>query len=115
VPAQGQNINVSGLDVVTGFSVGDSIIIAANFTANAIYKNGQTLGAANEGHVALIQGTYNSSTNLFTVDTGGSDSLLVYDDNGNAAGGAYRGIVLVGYIDTGAADTLTAVGVFTAT
>jgi len=115
VPANGQVLNVSGADVITDFSNGDKINVGGSYTANAIVKNAGTVGAATAGEVILLQGTYNASTGQFTVDTGGNDSLFIYDDNGTAAGGNWAGIVLVGYIDTGAADTLTAGGVFTAT
>jgi hypothetical protein len=57
-----------------------------------------------------VTGSYASSTGLFTIAASGADTLLVYDDNGNDAGANYRGIVLVGYIDTGTADTYTSTG-----
>jgi Ca2+-binding RTX toxin-like protein len=116
VPANGQVLNVSGADIITDFSNGDSINLSAlgAYGTNAIVKNGGSVGANTAGQVILLQGIYNASTGLFTVDTGGNDSLFIYDDNGTTAGGNWAGVVLVGYIDTGSPDTLTAGGVFTA-
>jgi hypothetical protein len=52
--------------------------------------------------------------NLFTVSTAGSDSLFVYDDDGNAgASGTYRGVILVGYVDALQNDTMSNAGIFT--
>jgi hypothetical protein len=116
VPAQGQNVNVSGLDIitVTGSAAAFTIVTGLTITVQNIVRNGGAMGAGANGGgaIAEITGTYNSTTGLFTVDTGGTSTLVAYDDNGDTAGGSYRGIVLVGYTDQGAVDTYT--GTFTA-
>lgn len=110
IPAQSQAINVSGMDIINGFSTGASIVFTqtgATATSGAIAGNGGSLGAATTNDVARVLGTYNSSAGTFTIDTGGSDTLIAADTNGDQAGGSYVGVVLVGYSDTGGADTWT--------
>ena len=116
VPAQSQTINVSGMDVITGFSPGASIVITtqaastASATGYVVVRNGGTLGANTTNDMALLTGDYNSTTGIFTVNSGGASSLMAFDDNGVVAGGVYRGVVLVGYVDAGGADTFTGSG-----
>jgi hypothetical protein len=117
-PVQNQVLNVTGADIytITGAAAAWTIVTGLDTTtggAQTIGRNGSTMGAGAAASVGamLLTGTYNSATNQFTVDTGGSSSLFVYDDNGVTAAGNYRGVVLVGYLDTGAADTWT--GTFT--
>jgi len=114
VPVNGTVLNVSGLDIVFGVTAGVTILLtneaagsAVNATSYNIFRNGSTLGNETAGNAAQLVGTYNATTNQFTVDLAGTSSLFVYDDNGigNATAGAYRGIVLVGYVDAGGADT----------
>jgi len=115
VPVNLQVLNVAGLDIVTGFGATDTISLSGLTMSGTLIKNGGALGAGTVGDAALIQGVYSSATGQFTVNTAGTDSLFVYDNNGTTAAGDYSGIVLVGYIDTGAVDTVVAGGVFTAT
>jgi len=118
-PVNGQSVNTSGLDVITGFSAGASIAVTGAGFTNATYavvRNGATnIGADTTNNLVMLTGSYSSSTNLFTVDTAGTSTLVVYDDTGDAAAGGYRGIVLVGYVDTGAADTWITTGTDTMT
>jgi hypothetical protein len=117
VPANGATINVSGLDKITGFGTGVTIVTGLTETG-AIARNGQALGAggntANALDAAMIVGTYDAVTGIFTVSAAGNSTLFVYDDNGNADGGNLRGVVLVGYVDLSGNDTyngtLTGVG-----
>ena len=71
--------------------------------------------AADEANTqfAMIAGTYDSATNLFTVSLAGTSTLYVVDNNGDIAAGSYVGIVLVGYIDNAQNDTLGATGILT--
>jgi hypothetical protein len=113
VPVNGITINTSGMDKVSNFGAGDSIdfnnaAFVTTAAADAIVRNSGIVGAAVTNDAVLLSGDYSSATNLFTVNSGGSSSLLAFDDNGNTLVGAYRGIVLVGYTDTGAADTYIA-------
>jgi Ca2+-binding RTX toxin-like protein len=118
-------IFVGSSDVITGFANGMNITIgtaidaagattATGHGANAIVRNGGTMGTGTTGDVALITGTYTASTSFFTPSISGTDSLYVYDDNGTTAAGSYRAVVLVGYVDTGTVDTLSTTGILTA-
>jgi hypothetical protein len=116
-PANGTTINVAAMDKISGLSAGDTIRftgaaadMVVNNTAYTILRNGQTLGANNTNNVLMLTGTYDAATGLFTVSTGGNSTLLCYDDNGIQAGGDYRGVVLVGYVDTGGTDTVVGTG-----
>lgn len=104
------------MDIVTGFKAGDTVSLTGVTAAGTLLSNASTTGAATVGDVILVRGTYSSSANTFTAGTSGADSALVYDDNGTTAGGNYDAIILVGYIDSGAADTVAAgpAAVFTA-
>jgi hypothetical protein len=82
-------------------------------TATTLVRNGVALGNANAGSVALIVGNYDAATNTFTVSNSGTSSILVYDSNGNADGGDYRAVVLVGYVDGAGNDTISNAGLFT--
>jgi len=115
------SINVSGCDIITGFIAGDSIITtqtginATTVTAYTIVTNNGTLGAATTNDLASLRGDYNSATGVFTLNLGGTSTFLGFDTTGVLAGGAYGGVVLVGYVDTGAVDTWSAAGATGAT
>jgi hypothetical protein len=108
--------NTSGMDKVTGFGTGATITLApggAITTATTLTRNGVALGADNAGSVALIVGTYSASGNTFTPSAAGSDSALIFDVDGTTAGApGYRAVVLVGYVDLNANDTISAAGLF---
>jgi hypothetical protein len=117
-------IFVGSSDVITGFAngmnitIGTAIDAAGATTATAhsgtIIRNGGTMGTGTAGDVALITGNYTASTSFFTPSISGTDSLFVYDDNGETAAGGYRAVVLVGYVDTGTVDTMSTTGILTA-
>jgi len=118
-------IFVGSSDVITGFANGMNITIgtaiatdgtttATGHGDNTIVRNGGTMGTGTAGDVALITGNYTAATSFFTPSISGTDTLYVYDDNGTAAGGSYRAVVLVGYVDTGTVDTLSTTGILTA-
>jgi len=119
LPAQGTAINVAGSDIITvtgtpaAFSVvlvqGASTGYTVNATSLIVRNSGVALGDGTSNDMAAMNGSYSSTTGLFTISNAGADTLLVYDDNGQAAAGNYRGVVLVGYVDTGGADTFTRV------
>jgi trimeric autotransporter adhesin len=102
------------LDVVTGFKAGDLVQLTGLTTSAVLLGAASTTGAATVGDVILVKGTYSSSGNTFTANAAGTDSALVYDSNGTTAAGTYQAIVLVGYVDAGAADTISTGGLFTA-
>ena len=58
----------------------------------------------------MLLGTYDSASQSFTVNTGGTSTLLAYDRDGDEALLVYSAIVLVGYVDTGASDTVVGAG-----
>ena len=112
VPVQSQGINTAGMDIITGMSAGVTILISgatastsANAAAYVVVRNAGTIGANTTNDIAMLTGTYSSTTDVFTVDSAGTSTLLAYDDNGIVSAGGQRGIVLVGYVDTGGTDT----------
>jgi len=106
-------VSTLALDKIADFGNGaDTITLSGLTTGTALVRNGGTLGADTAGDVALVRGDYNATTEQFTANTSGTSSLFVYDDNGTTAVGAYRGVVLVGYVDAGNNDTVNG-GVFT--
>jgi hypothetical protein len=110
VPVTGTAINVTGLDVITGYTTSAQIDVGAiGLGAVTMIRNGGTFGTSTTGNQALVTGTYASGT--FTIGTSGADSLYVWDSNGTTdAGGVLRGIVLVGYIDAAGNDTAATTG-----
>ena len=114
VPVSGTILNVSAMDVITGYGVGVQLDLANNGNTaitfgTTLVRNGGTLADGSQG---LIVGTYSSSANTFTIATSGTDSMYVYDDTGTQnAATQFRGIILVGYLDGAANDTGAATGV----
>lgn len=117
LPANGASIDVTQMDIVVGFANGMRMVTNLTETGT-LARNGGTIGtgASNSTSAdgALLKGIYNSSTNQFTLSDTGTSSLFIYDDNGDVAGGSYRGVVLVGYTDIEANDTYTSSGGFSA-
>lgn len=106
--------STTGMDLILDFVATDKVQLTGLTTSTTLLKNGNTLGANTAGDVALVRGTYSSSASTFTADANGVDSALVYDTNGTTgAGTTYEAIILVGYVDTGTADTISNGGLFT--
>jgi len=104
--ANGTALGTTGLDIITGFGVTAAIEFTNSITlSSTILRNGATLGADTVGNIIQVTGTYDSSANTFTTSLAGASTLLVYDDNGTTAGGVYRAVVLVGYVDSAGNDT----------
>jgi hypothetical protein len=114
-------IGTNGMDIITGFGTGDIISLGVDTTGltGAIVRNGQVGGAGSNAATtqhAMLTGNYDSTTNSFTPANAGSDTMLLVSADGNTAFVlGHGGIVLVGYVDAGQNDTLTAAapGVFT--
>lgn len=106
--------STTAMDVITGFKAGDAVQLTGLTTSTSLLTNASTTGAATAGDVILVKGTYSSTGNTFTASTTGTDSALVWDDNGTTAAGSYDAIVLLGYVDAGTSDTISAAGLFTA-
>ena len=107
-PVNGTAINVSGLDVITGYGAGVMIDLGIAGLSTTFIRNGGTFTTNSQG---LITGTYDSATATFTIGTSGTSTLYVFDDDGSASVTTnYRGIVLVGYVDAAGNDTAAATG-----
>jgi len=100
----GVTISTTALDKITDFSTGESIKTSAGGSATA-GVNG--VGLAWTAYSGFLRGTYDSTANTFTFSTTGTSSLFAYDFDGNSATNDIRGVVLVGYVDSGTADTMT--------
>jgi Ca2+-binding RTX toxin-like protein len=109
--ANGTVLGTSGLDTIEGFVVSSGVTPSIQFsditTTSTILRNGATLGASTTGNTNLlhITGIYDRTANTFTTSLAGTSTLMVYDDNGTTAGGDFRAVVLVGYIDGAGNDT----------
>ena len=102
-------ITIASLDYITDFATGDTLSFGLTTQATTIIRNTGTVGAAADGAVYMIQGTATSVT-AFTPDTSGTATLYVYDADGTGTGSTLRGVVLVGYVDSGSNDTGAATG-----
>jgi hypothetical protein len=100
----GISISTTAMDKVINFAAGDKIITAAGGSATA-GVNG--VGLAWTAYSGFLKGTYSSTANTFVFSTTGTDSLFAYDFDGNNTTNDIRGVVLVGYVDSGTADTMT--------
>jgi len=110
--ANGTVLGTSGLDTIEGFVVSSGVTPSIQFSdittvTTTILRNGATLGANTTGNTNLlhITGIYDRTANTFTTSLAGTSTLLVYDDNGTTAGGDFRAVVLVGYLDGAGNDT----------
>jgi hypothetical protein len=113
-PSVGATLDVSNLTRITGFVTTATLVLGLTETG-AVARAGETLGTGasttSSKDWALIRGTLNENANTFVISNTGLDSLFVYDDNGDTAGGNLRGLLLVGYVDTTGNDTFS--GTFT--
>lgn len=100
----GTSVSTAGLDKITDFAALDTVQTAAGASANLATN---ATGAIWTEVAGLLKGAYDATAATFTFSTTGTDSLYVYDFDGSTATNDLRGIVLVGYVDAGAADTGT--------
>ena len=111
------SFSATAMDVITNFgSIGDNVQIYKTgttgiVTGTTLLTGASTWGADTVGDVALVRGSLVSS--VFTASTTGADSALIWDDNGTTAAGTYKAVILVGYLDSGTSDTISAAGLFT--
>lgn len=106
----GSSVVTSSMDKITDFKAGDTIntnVAGANNANMATNGTGATWTAL----AGYLKGTYDSTAATFTFSTTGSDTLFAYDYDGSTSTSDLRGIVLVGYVDSGTTDT-TASGLF---
>jgi len=100
----GSSLSTSGFDKIMDFQYLDSIVTNVGGSAT----NGTNgVGLIWSDYSGFLLGAYDSSANTFTFSTTGTDSLFVYDFDGlTTTSSDLRGIVLVGYVDTLANDTM---------
>ena len=103
---------LTGIDTYTGLKAGDTISIAAisnTFTGNV----GSTITAATGTTTSLVRGNFNTTTNVWTTSSTGSDTLFVYDQDAAGAGNgtAVEAVAIIGYVATG--TSAVAAGVLT--
>jgi len=98
----------------SAISADGTATLTAVTTSSTILRNGATLGGSNAGSIAMIVGNYTSSTGFFTPSVTGTDTAVVFDSDGTGtATSTYSSVILVGYVDTGAADTAGTTGIIT--
>jgi len=114
----GNKISTTTFDKISNFQVGDTIVtnavntptpatgigiqtIGSTATAHGVgflTSDGTTATTATSGIDMLVRGVYNASSNTFTFQTtNATDTLYVFDTNGDATGDL-AAIVLVGYV-----------------
>jgi hypothetical protein len=92
------------MDKVTDFASGDSIATSAGGSATSTVNG---VGLAWTAYSGFLRGTYDATANTFTFSTTGTSSLFAYDFDGSDTTNDIRAVVLVGYVDSGTADTMT--------
>jgi len=90
-----------------------SATVSALVTGTTIVRNGGSMGTSTVGEIAMITGNYTASTSYFTPSVTGTDTAVVFDSNGSTSGGTFAAVILVGYVDSGSADTVGATGILT--
>jgi len=105
----GVSLSTVAMDKVINFGTGDTIGIGGNSSGATLVAG--SMGDALSGALLLIRGTYSSTAQTFVFSASGVDSLLAFDADWSlqsmSSGGAYKGIVLVGYVDTSTPDVFS--------
>lgn len=93
---------LTGADIITGMGVGDTITLfaAATVTGATAISTSLLASAGTTDTIALVKGSYNAGTGIFTASTTGADTLAQWDSNGTTAGGTIESVVLLGYAGT---------------
>ena len=105
VVASGSSVSTAGFDKITDFGAGDALYVGGQVASTTAGTNGVDLTWTDQA--GLLRGTYSASANTFTFSTTGTDSIYAYDFDGSSTTNDIRAVVLVGYVDSGAADTMT--------
>jgi len=98
----GDTWTFTALDVITGLSTGDTLTLPDTQAGASVSVSGSTglISAGTLGDYAYVRGTYTAGATpgagTFAFSTTGSDWLVLYDDNGDTAGGNVDAVVLVG-------------------
>jgi len=104
---------LTGIDRITGVSAtaGNDVINLSGIVGTYTGAAGTTIASATGNTIAVVRGSFNTTSSVFTADAAGADSLLVWDADGLAGAGTdVSAVVLVGYASTG---TTAALGVVT--
>jgi len=100
----GTSVSTAAMDKITDFAAGDSVVTSAGGSATST-SNG--VGLAWTAYSGFLKGTYSATAQTFVFSTTGTDTLFAYDFDGLDSTNDIRGVVLVGYVDSGTADTMT--------
>jgi hypothetical protein len=124
-------MSVAGIDVITGVGNDDFLIIPVETTDNytitpdstrsdytfdneSLYRTSAVPEANLDNttygnNVTFFRGVYSAGSALFSPDSSGSDTLLVYDDNGTDDGVNFLAIMLQGStVDNATIDNASA-------
>ena len=93
---------LTGVDVITGMGTSDTLTVfaAASITAATAISTSLLAGPGAVDTIALVKGSYNTDSGIFTTSTTGTDTLVQWDSNGSGAGGNLENVVLVGFDGT---------------
>jgi len=94
----GASLITSGFDVITDFSVGDTIYTGSG-NSSAVGTN--AVGLSWTALSGFLRGTYTAASNSFVFSTTGADSLFVYDLDASTSTADLAAIVLIAYAGTG--------------
>lgn len=88
---------ITGIDLVSGAGVGDvfSIFAGASITSGTAVATSLLTGTATDT-IAVVRGTFNTLTGIWTSSTSGTDVAIEWDTNGATTGGAIETVILVG-------------------
>jgi Ca2+-binding RTX toxin-like protein len=107
----GTTVLSASIDTITGMSAGDVITLFTGAGVSATTAiSSSIITSAGVDTIALVRGNYSTSTGIWTSSASGTDTLLMWDNNGATANGTVESIVLVGTVNTSAtltADTIT--------
>jgi len=98
---------LTGIDKIYGLASGDKIDLATVLNTFTGAANTAAIANASGVTVALIQGTLNTTTNVWTTGaaTTDKDTLFVYDVDGAGVGTVVEAVALIGIVATGTAAT----------
>jgi Ca2+-binding RTX toxin-like protein len=114
----GDTWTFTALDVITGLSTGDTLVLPGTQASAAISVSGSTgtidVSTGTNGDYAYVRGTYTAGATAgagtFAYSATGSDWLVLYDDNGQSGTGNVDAVVLVGTATSEATALVPTIG-----
>lgn len=114
----GDTWTFTALDVITGLSTGDTLVLPGTQASAAISVSGSTgtidVSTGTNGDYAYVRGTYTAGATAgagtFAYSATGSDWLVLYDDNGQTGAGNVDAVVLVGTATSEATALVPTIG-----